>query len=117
MAERVLPSSIDYSKVLPLSVPALSKRHKYFPSNGSNFSASGNNEIRIELPSTNALLDPANSYLEFEVLNQSGAQTLGFDIAGAASMFSQVRLEQAGKILCDSQSYNRLHNSVLTMAQ
>jgi len=117
MAERVLPSSIDYSKVLPLSVPALSKRRKYFPSNGSTFSASGNNEIRIELPNTNALLDPAHSYLEFEILNQSGAQTLGLDIAGAASLFSQVRLEQGGKIICDSQSYNRLHNSVLTMAQ
>ena len=117
MAERVLPSSVDYSKVLPLSVPALSKRHKYFPSNGSTFTGAGNNEIRIELPSTNALLDPANSYLEFEILNQHAVQTLGLDIGGAASLFSQVRLEQGGKILCDSQGYNRLHNSVLTMAQ
>jgi len=117
MAERVLPSSIDYSKVLPLSVPALSKRRKYFPSNGSTFTAAGNSEIRIELPNTNALLDPAHSYLEFEVLNQHAIQTVGIDIAGAACLFSQVRLEQGGKVICDSQSYNRLHASVLTMAQ
>ncbi len=117
MAERVLPSSIDYSKVLPLSVPALSKRRKYFPSNGSTFTAAGNSEIRIELPNTNALLDPSHSYLEFEVLNQHAVQTVGLDISGGASIFSQVRLEQGGKIICDSQSYNRLHASVLSTAQ
>ena len=44
--DRKMPSSIDYSDVLPLSVPAQSRRRKFFPVNGGEFRDNGNNEIR-----------------------------------------------------------------------
>ena len=43
--DRKMPSSIDYSDVLPLSVPAQSRRRKFFPVNGGEFRDNGNNEI------------------------------------------------------------------------
>jgi hypothetical protein len=59
--------NIDYSDVLPQSVPAIQRRRKFYPANGSNFSNLSNKQIRIELSSANALLDPTNSYIEFDL--------------------------------------------------
>lgn len=117
--ERKMPSSIDYSDVLPLSVPAVSRRRKFFPVNGGSFSDTGTNEIRIPIHSTNALLDVEHSYLDFTINNDNiaagnpGAVELTPDIGGAAMFFSRVRVEQQGKVLSDTQEYNRLIASVL----
>ena len=70
--DRKLPGSIDYSAVLPMSVPAMSRRRKFYPVNGGSFSSQGNSEIRIQISSQNALLDPAHSYLDFSVTNRTG---------------------------------------------
>ena len=83
---RVMPSTIDYSRMLPLSVPAMASRRKFFPSNGSTFSRLGNSQIRIEIGHPSALLDPTHSYLQLNLLN-NGAQTFGLDIGGANSLF------------------------------
>ena len=64
MEPRVMPSTIDYSSMLPMSVPAMASRRKFFPSNGSTFSNLGNRQIRIELAHGSALLDPSHSYLQ-----------------------------------------------------
>lgn len=109
---RVMPKTIDYSRMLPLSVPALASRRKYFPSNGSTFSRVGNNQIRIEIGHPSALLDSTHSYLEFKLRN-NGAQTFGIDIGGANCVFESIRLEQAGKLLSYVQASNRLHSSIL----
>ena len=61
---RVMPSTIDYSTMLPLSIPAMASRRKFFPSNGSTFSRQGNRQIRIEVGHPSALLDPSHSYLK-----------------------------------------------------
>ena len=117
--ERKMPSSIDYSDVLPLSVPAVSRRRKFFPVNGGEFSDIGNNEIRIPIHSTNALLDVEHSYLDFTLTNNNiaagnpGAVNFSPDLGGAAMFFSRVRVEQQGKVLSDTQEYNRLMASVL----
>ena len=111
--ERKLPASIDYSAVLPMSVPAESRRRKFYPTNGGTFTSSGNSEIRIPISSTNALLDAAHSYLTFTLTNDNAALTFSPDIGGAAMMFSRVRVEQQGKVLSDTNEYNRLVASVI----
>ena len=35
--ERVLPSNVDYTKILPLAVESRSRRRTFFPTNGPNF--------------------------------------------------------------------------------
>ena len=77
--ERSIPKSINYQDVLPVAVPAVARRRRFFPANGTTFNALGSNEIRIEVGSTNALLDPQHSYLEFQITNTNGAQSLGFN--------------------------------------
>jgi hypothetical protein len=110
---RVMPSTIDYSRMLPLSVPAMASRRKYFPSNGSTFSRQGNSQIRIEISHPSALLDPTHSYLEIRLSNAS-AQTFGLDLGGANCLFQNVRLEQGGKLLSYTQASNRLHSAILS---
>ena len=113
---RVMPSTIDYSTMLPLSIPAMAQRRKYFPSNGSTFSAAGNRQIRIEIGHPSALCDPTHSYLEFAV-NNAGVQTFGLDTGGANCFFSSVRVEQGGKLLSYTQGSNRLHSAILSPVQ
>jgi hypothetical protein len=110
---RVMPSTIDYSRMLPLSVPAMASRRKYYPSNGSTFSRQGNRQIRIEIAHPSALLDPTHSYLEIRLSN-AGAQTFGLDLGGANCLFENVRLEQGGKLLSYTQASNRLHSAILS---
>jgi hypothetical protein len=109
---RVMPSTIDYSRMLPLSIPAMASRRKFFPSNGSTFSRQGNRQIRIEIGHPSALLDPTHSYLELRVSN-AGAQTFGMDLGGANCLFENIRLEQGGKLLSYTQQSNRLHSAIL----
>ena len=111
-----MPSTIDYSSMLPLSIPAMAQRRKFFPSNGSTFSSTGNRQIRIEIGHPSALLDPTHSYLEFSVTN-SGAQTFGLDTGGANCFFDSVRVEQGGKLLSYTQGNNRLHSAILAPVQ
>jgi len=116
MSERVLPSTLDYADVLPKAVPAVATRRRFFPQNGNAFSDFTSRTIRIEVGSSSQLLDPTNSYLDFELSNGS-AQTLGLDISGAHTFFENVRIEQAGRVISDLQQHNRLHAAVLAPAQ
>lgn len=112
-----MPSTIDYSTMLPLSIPAMASRRKFFPSNGSTFSRQGNRQIRIEVGHPSALLDPTHSYLEFRVQNTNAAATFGVDLGGANCFFENVRIEQGGKLLSYTQASNRLHSSILAPVQ
>lgn len=112
----MMPSTIDYSSMLPLSIPAMASRRKFFPSNGSTFSAVGNRQIRIEIGHPSALLDPTHSYLEFSLQN-TDAQSFGPDIGGANIFFDSVRVEQGGKLLSYTQASNRLHSAILSPVQ
>ena len=116
MSERQLPSTIDYSRVLPLSIPAIAKRHRFYPKNGSVFDFGSTRQIRIEVASQSALLDAAHSYLEFEVINQGG-NSFGPDIAGGMNYFARASIEQGGKVLSRCDEINRLHASILTPCQ
>tara|TARA_Y100000592_G_scaffold67222_1_gene104526 strand:- start:1089 stop:2531 length:1443 start_codon:yes stop_codon:yes gene_type:complete len=111
-----MPSTIDYSSMLPLSIPAMAHRRKFFPSNGSTFSRQGNRQIRIEIGHPSALLDPTHSYLECRVSN-TGGNTFGFDVGGTNCLFENVRVEQAGRLISYTQQNNRLHSSILAPVQ
>ena len=67
--QRALPKSIDYSDVLPQSVPAVAKRKKFYPVNGATFTPAGTREIRVPIHSTNGMMDPLQSYIQFEIRN------------------------------------------------
>ena len=112
-----MPSTIDYSTMLPLSIPAMASRRKFFPSNGSTFSRQGNRQIRIEVGHPSALLDPSASYLEFRVQNDNAAATFGVDLGGSNCFFENIRIEQAGKLLSYTQASNRLHSAILAPVQ
>tara|TARA_R100000388_G_scaffold94665_1_gene82651 strand:- start:1187 stop:2695 length:1509 start_codon:yes stop_codon:yes gene_type:complete len=115
--ERSIPKSINYQDVLPVAVPAIARRQRFFPQGGaSGFNFTGTREIRIEIQSVNALLDPQHSYLEMFV-NNTTAQTVAFDIGGGHVLFDEVRVEQMGRVLAREQFHNRLHAGILSQAQ
>tara|TARA_R110000787_G_scaffold17004_1_gene53778 strand:- start:68 stop:1519 length:1452 start_codon:yes stop_codon:yes gene_type:complete len=117
MEDRSVPSSIDYGAVLPEAVPATQHRRKYFPNNAMTFSPIGNNQIRIELENSKSLLDPKNSYLEFEVFNADvAAASFGFE-TNANSFFQRLTIEQGGTVIARIDEYHRLNCGVLSLAQ
>tara|TARA_R100000808_G_C2149179_1_gene157573 strand:+ start:143 stop:1651 length:1509 start_codon:yes stop_codon:yes gene_type:complete len=115
--ERSIPKSINFQDVLPVAVPAVARRRRFYPQNGTTFNAAGSSEIRIDVGSVNSLLDPQHSYLEFTAQNTNALQTVGLDIGGGHVLFDEVRVEQGGRVLAREQSHNRLHASILSVAQ
>jgi len=112
-----MPASISYEDVLPVAVPAVARRRRFYPQNGTTFNALGSSEIRIEVSSSNALLDAHHSYLEFLVLNNNTGQTFGPDIGGGHVFFEEISVEQQGRVLAREQAHNRLHAGILSAAQ
>jgi len=112
-----VPASISYEDVLPVAVPAVARRRRYYPQNGTTFNALGTQEIRIELSSQNALLDAAHSYLEFFVFNNNTGQTFAPDLGGGHVFFDEISVEQAGRVIAREQAHNRLHAGILSSAQ
>jgi len=114
--ERSIPRSINYQDVLPVAVPAVARRRKFYPVNGTTFNFLGTNEIRVPIHSVNSMLDPQHSYIEFFIQN-NGARTVGFDIGGGHTLFDEIRLEQGGRVLAREDEHNRLHAGILSAAQ
>ena len=114
-SSRVLPSNIDYTKILPLAVESRSRRRSFFPINGQAFNSAGNNIIRIDVAAS-AFLDPKHSYLRFRYSNRSN-QTFGPDFGGGHGFIRRLRIEQAGNVLSDVNNYNRLMSSIILPSQ
>ena len=112
---RVLPSNVDYTKILPLAVESRSRRRTFFPVNGQVFTSGANNIIRIDV-SADAFLDPKHSYLRFTMTNNTG-QTMGLDFGGGHGFIQRMRIEQAGNVLSDVNNYGKLLSSILLPAQ
>ena len=113
--DRVLPSNVDYTKILPLAVESRSHRRAFFPTNGQRFESDGNNIIRIDV-SASAFLDPKHSYLRFRFLNDTNT-TMGFDFGGGHGVIKRLRIEQAGNVLSDVNNYNKLLSSIILPCQ
>ena len=112
---RVLPKSVDYTKILPMAVESRSRRRSFFPTNGQSFVDNANNIIRIDV-SASAFLDTKHSYLRFRLTNNSG-QACGFDFGGGHGIIRRLRIEQAGTILSDVNNYNKLLSSIILPSQ
>ena len=118
MESKSLPKNIDYSDVLPQSVPAIARRRKFYSSNGANFSFGGSRDIRIDIQSVNSMLDTTHSYLEFVIENKNAAgATFGADVGGGAVFFDTLRIEQGGRVLSECQEFNRFNSAILSPAQ
>lgn len=115
MADRVLPESVDYTKILPLAVESRSRRRTYLPNNGAVFVSDQNNIIRIDV-SASAFLDTKHSYLRFRLQNTTG-QAFGMDFGGGQGIIERLVVSQQGNILSDCQHYNRLLSSILLPSQ
>jgi len=113
--DRVLPSNVDYTKILPLAVESRSHRRAFFPTNGQRFESDGNNIIRIDV-SASAFLDPKHSYLRFRFTNDTNT-TMGFDFGGGSGVIRRLRIEQAGNVLSDVNNYNKLLSSIILPSQ
>ena len=112
---RKLPRNANYMDHLPLAMSSMSKRRTYFPTNGQSFSSTGNNIIRIDV-SGDAFLNTHGSYLTFRYVNNTG-QAMGFDYGAGHGFIRRLRIEQAGNILTDCNSYNKLLSSILLPSQ
>jgi hypothetical protein len=112
---RKLPRNANYMEHLPLAIPATAKRRNYFPVNGQSFTSTGNNIIRIDI-SGDSFLDTKTSYLSFRFNNTTG-QACGFDFGNGYSFIRRLRIEQAGNVLTDTNSYGRLMSSILLPCQ
>lgn len=112
--EQFLPANINYLDTLPKAIPSERKRRRFYPTGGNAAYIAGN-EIRINIESPRAFLDPNNCYLTFRFLNGTG-QTLGFDLGGAYSLFKTFRIHQAGNEITRIQNFNRLMNAIIIPA-
>ena len=115
MSDRVLPSNVDYTKILPLAVESRSRRRSFFPTNGQTFASGGNNIIRIDVAAS-AFLDTKHSYLRFRYTNDA-ANTCGFDFGGGHGFIRRLRIEQAGNVLSDCNHYNKLMSAIILPCQ
>ena len=96
-----LPSSLDYTKILPIAAGnPRAMRRTFLPVNGQSFTAAGNNIVRIEI-SADQFWDPMHSYLRFDITN--GAATSAMDFGGGHGFIRRLRLEQAGSIIMDTK--------------
>ena len=100
--ERGMPKSINYQDVLPVAVPAVARRRRFYPANGTTFNHTGSSEIRIEIGSVNSLLDVQHSYLQF-VVKSTGGGAIAPDIGvpfirrlrvGSAVISASLRFQQ-----------------------
>ena len=116
--ERALPSSIDYTKILPIAAGnPRAMRRTYLPVNGQQFTSQGNNIVRIEI-SASQFLDPLHSYLRFDVTTPNvAATTVGLDYGGGHGFIRRLRLEQAGSIIMDCNRYDKLLAAILLPCQ
>ena len=112
--KRVPPSSVDFSRLLPLGVKAVSKSRKFAPNNGASFSAT-NNVIRIPL-NTNSFIDPRQSYLTFDIKvtgSEAGATKYTACDGSAHALISQLRIEGSeGTELERCSNYNVVYHAM-----
>lgn len=111
--EQMLPSSINYLDVLPKAIPSEKTRKRFFSSNGRTFGPG--QTIKINLESTRSFLDGKNTYLEFNVLNDSGGGA-GLDIGGGYNFIKNFRIHQKGNEILRMNNVNRLMNAIIIPA-
>ena len=116
--ERTAPSSVNYDPdaVLPLAIEGRARRRKFYASNGQSFSPASSNIIRIDV-NADSMLDVRHSYIHMKIDHTFGvaAEQMYWDLGHP--MIKRLRIESAGVILEDIQSYNELVGSILFPCQ
>mgnify|MGYP003649168509 CR=1 FL=1 len=103
-----LPSSMRYALGNADAIPSSTIERMFLASNGSSFSPTTSNEIRIPVQAGEGFLDTAKHYLFFTITNDSaGAKSLDGDIS---SIINQVRITSQGVELERLDDYALLHN-------
>ena len=102
-----LPKSMRYGLTSSTAVSANCKLSKFTSNNGSSFSPTGANEIRIRIKA-DGFMDVSKHYLEFTVTTATAAS---FIDTHAGSFFDRITIENNGAIIEQLNSYG-LYNSI-----
>ena len=104
-----VPKQLNYADVLPVAIESRSNKRTFEPTNGTKFSPSGTNVIRLNLNSDN-LADFTHSYLQATITNTAanGAANLALDTG--IPWIQKVQIMSGGQELETIDAYNRLHS-------
>ena len=102
-----LPKSMRYGLMSSNAVQAEAMLGRYSSVNGTSFSPTGSNEIRIKVKA-NGFLESSKHYLSFTV---TGATANSNVDTHAGSFFDRVTIEANGNVVEQIQSYG-LYNSI-----
>ena len=108
VVERKAPQTVNYRDVLPLAIPSSSNRRQFLPVNGSAFSYSGSNIIRIDV-NADSMLDTQHSYLQFTLKNTAAVANTSLACDEGIPWISRLRIESGGVTLEDINEYGRLY--------
>ena len=107
--DRRAPSQVNYKDILPLAIPSSSNRRQFLPVNGSAFTPTGSNIIRIDI-NADSMLDTQHSYLQYTINNLAalaGGANLALD--QGVPWIQRLRIESGGVTLEDTMEYGRLY--------
>jgi hypothetical protein len=104
--DRRAPSQVNYKDILPLAIPSSSNRRQFLPVNGSAFTPTGSNIIRIDV-NADSMLDTQHSYLQYTINNNDAANNLALD--QGVPWIQRLRIESGGITLEDTMEYGRLY--------
>ena len=102
-----LPKSMRYGLTSSTAVSANCKLSKFTSNNGSSFSPTGANEIRIRIKA-DGFMDVSKHYLQFTITTATAAS---FVDTHAGSFFDRITIESNGAIIEQINSYG-LYNSI-----
>tara|TARA_Y100000004_G_scaffold196641_1_gene267368 strand:+ start:169 stop:1770 length:1602 start_codon:yes stop_codon:yes gene_type:complete len=107
------PRSVMYGDQLPLGIEAKSQKRLFFPTTGDTYSPTSNTICRIDI-NYDGLMDTAQSYLEFDLTNNSGKRA-SFDIGHP--VIRKLTISSGGVVLEEIHDYNALVAGVLFPSQ
>ena len=105
--DRRAPSQVNYKDILPLAIPSSSNRRQFLPVNGSAFTPTGSNIIRIDV-NADSMLDTQHSYLQYTINNNAGG-VINLALDQGVPWIQRLRIESGGVTLEDTMEYGRLY--------
>lgn len=119
--ETVLPKNVNYLDQMPKAIPSEQKRKNFFPANGNNYTLNGGQTAIVEIHDVRGFLDTSESFLRFQVNNNSQGVGIATDFApdygGGYCFIRNLRVQQAGNTIMNIQRYNRLYNAIIAPVQ
>ena len=104
-----VPKQLNYADVLPVAIESRSNKRTFEPTNGTKFSPSGTNVIRLNLNSDN-LADFTHSYLQATITNTATNAAGNLALDTGIPWIQKVQIMSGGQELETIDAYNRLHS-------